>query len=435
MDAWLERVRGWEGRPAELAAWLREATPPTVRTTAGLAALPAALEALDPAAHTLGWLFAAHALASATGVPGPDYLRVAHFFRVCDGEALRQAPDRAVELGRRLKDWAVHGGRPLAAVAPLRTGIAKLRPSPECLTPLHADLFQACLLSHCYHAAAPFLAEEIYNVAPDLCATTPRDFLLYAYYGGMLAAGLKQYDRALELLLCAVTAPATAVSAIAVAAYQKWVLVSLIHTGAAPPLPKYTSSIVHRHVKSECVIYADVAHAFVRKSSEELLAAINSNRDAFATHGNWGLARQCVESMQRRIVGRLTHTHLTLSLQGIADTAGLAGPEAAEQLILQMVEQGEIFAAINPRDGMVSFHEDPERYSSSEMADAIDAQIRRSMALDARLQAINEAVSCDKAYLTKIIAKDAGRGSGRLEDTERLEDLMDMEKAPAPIYI
>lgn len=38
------------------------------------------------------------------------------------------------------------------------------RPSPA----------QACLLSHCYHAAAPFLAEEIYNVAPDLCATTPR---------------------------------------------------------------------------------------------------------------------------------------------------------------------------------------------------------------------------------------------------------------------
>lgn len=67
---------------------------------------------------------------------------MAHFFRVCDGEALRQAPDRAAELGRRLKDWAVHGGRPLAAVAPLRTGIAKLRPSPECLTPLHADLFQ-----------------------------------------------------------------------------------------------------------------------------------------------------------------------------------------------------------------------------------------------------------------------------------------------------
>jgi hypothetical protein len=97
--------------------------------------------------------------------------------------------------------------------------------------------------------------------------------------------------------------------------------------------------------------------------------------------------RQCEEALQRRNVGRLTHTHLTLSLQGIADTAGLPGPGAAEALILAMVGSGEIWASINPVDGMVSFNEDPERYCSADMAEHIDAQIRRSMALDARLQA------------------------------------------------
>jgi COP9 signalosome complex subunit 3 len=72
----------------------------------------------------------------------------------------------------------------------------------------------------------------------------------------MLCIGRKDYDRALDLLLYAITAPATVVSAIAVAAYQKYVLVQLIHNGHSPPLPKYTSTIIHRYLKSECVIYA-----------------------------------------------------------------------------------------------------------------------------------------------------------------------------------
>ncbi len=43
--------------------------------------------------------------------------------------------------------------------------------------------------------------------------------------------GRKQYARALELLLQAVTAPALAGNAIVVAAYKKYVLVCLLHLG------------------------------------------------------------------------------------------------------------------------------------------------------------------------------------------------------------
>ena len=43
---------------------------------------------------------------------------------------------------------------------------------------------------------------------------------------------------------------AQALNAIAVASYKKLVLVSLISRGALPALPKFASSIVHRHIKA-----------------------------------------------------------------------------------------------------------------------------------------------------------------------------------------
>ena len=41
-----------------------------------------------------------------------------------------------------------------------------------------------------------------------------RDFLLYCYYGGMCYVGLRKYADAAELFLHAITAPASAMSAV-----------------------------------------------------------------------------------------------------------------------------------------------------------------------------------------------------------------------------
>lgn len=41
------------------------------------------------------------------------------------------------------------------------------------------------------------------------------------------------------------------------------------------------------------------------------------------------------------------------------------------------IEDGEIHAMINQKDGMVSFNEDPEQYKSSEMVEHIDSSIQR----------------------------------------------------------
>ncbi len=49
-----------------------------------------------------------------------------------------------------------------------------------------------------------------------------------------VCTGRKQYARALELLVQSLTAPTNVGSAITVAAYKQYVLVSLIHTGEQP---------------------------------------------------------------------------------------------------------------------------------------------------------------------------------------------------------
>lgn len=114
--------------------------------------------------------------------------------------------------------------------------------------------------------------------------------------------------------------------------------------------------------------------------------------------------------MYKRNIQRLTQTYLTLSLQDIANTAQINTPKEAEMHVLEMVtriwasilvnfisnilnlkvlnlsfhfvcywkiEDGEIFATINQKDGMVRFLEDPEQYKTCEMIEHIDSSIQR----------------------------------------------------------
>lgn len=125
----------------------------------------------------------------------------------------------------------------------------------------------------------------------------------------------------------------------------------------------------------------------------------------FWQDNNLGLVKQVLSSMYKRNIQRLTQTYLTLSLEDIARSVQLETPRDAEMHVLRMVgvlctaclhyyntekwhiftflmgqiEDGEIHATINQKDGMVSFHEDPEQYKSVEMVEYIDSSIQRSV--------------------------------------------------------
>ncbi|CAK7328269.1 unnamed protein product [Dovyalis caffra] len=332
------------------------------------------LEQLDPTLHSLGYLYILVSLA-------------------------------VIAVCKRFKDHVLMLEAPMRGVAPLLEAVKKIRSSSEHLSTLHPDFLQLCLLAKCYKTGLSILEDNIFEV------DQPRDFFLYCYYGGMICIGQKRFKKALELLHNVVTAPMSSINAIAVEAFKKYILVSLIHSGQfSTNLPKYTSSAAQRNLKTLCPPYVELANTCSSGKISELETYIQTNREKFDSDNNLGLVKQVVSSMYKKNIQRLTQTYLTLSLQDIANTVQLSSPKEAEMHVLQMIQDGEIYATINQKDGMVRFLEDPEQYKTCEMIECIDSSIQRIMTLSKKLTAMDEHISCDPLYLAK-----AGRERQRFD--------------------
>jgi hypothetical protein len=61
---------------------------------------------------------------------------------------------------------------------------------------------------------------------------------------------------------------------VAVAAFKKYLLTSLIGGGALPPFPRYTAPAVQRHLKSTCNEYVALADAYKTRSGEQAGVAL-----------------------------------------------------------------------------------------------------------------------------------------------------------------
>lgn len=327
---------------------------------------------------------------------------IADFLTSCSASQIRLAPDKFLNVCRVLKNEVMLLNAPIRGIAPLRAAVRKVQVSSEQLTPLHPEYLLLCLLAKQYKAGLSVLEDDIFQV------DQPRDLFLYCYYGGMIYIGIKKFHKSLELLHNAVTAPMSSLNAITVEAYKKYVLISLIHNGQVPSFPKYTSATVQRNLKNHTQVYVDLSTCYGNGNYSELETFIQSNAEKFQSDNNFGLVKQVLSSMYKRNIQRLTQTYLTLSLEDIASSVQLNTPKEAEMHVLRMIEDGEIHATINQKDGMVSFNEDPEQYKSSEMVEHIDSSIQRLMALSKKLTSIDENISCDHAYLAKT-GKERGR--------------------------
>ncbi|KAJ6907789.1 hypothetical protein NC651_018279 [Populus alba x Populus x berolinensis] len=130
------------------------------------------------------------------------------------------------------------------------------------------------------------------------------------------------------LYVSVVTAPMSSINAIAVEAFKKYILVSLLkNRHFSTSLPKYTSSAAQRNLKTLC-----------------------------------------------------------------------------------QIEDGEIYATINQKDGMVRFLKDLEQYKNCEMIEHINSSIQRIMTLSKKLTVVDELLSSDPLYLAK-----AGRERQRFD--------------------
>jgi COP9 signalosome complex subunit 3 len=107
-------------------------------------------------------------------------------------------------------------------------------------------------------------------------------FLLYYYYGSIIYIGNKKYDRALDFLSIVISAPTQkAISAIQIAAYKKFVLVSLISQGQLRLLPKYTAQGVEKVCRTQAAPYVNLLGAFEGTDIQMFQDIVNKSSGLF----------------------------------------------------------------------------------------------------------------------------------------------------------
>ncbi|KAH6943129.1 hypothetical protein HPB50_016033 [Hyalomma asiaticum] len=340
------------------------------------------LATLDLQKHSLGVLAILCVKFSVTNAADFDvlYAQVQEFILGCNGEQVRCATDTFAELCHLLTQSLVERQQPMRGIQLLTCAITKIQLLPSQLTSIHADLCQAsysiavtyrlCLLAKCLKPALQFLDIDITDISRENDQYDAKHFLLYYYYGGMIYAALKNYERALYFF------------------------------EVVPTLPKYTSQVVTRFIRPLSQPYLDLASAYTSNNPDEVRAVLAKHAETFSRDNNTGLTKQCLASLYKKNIQRLTKTFLTLSLTDMASRVQLSGTGDAERHILNMANE-EIFASINQKDGMVVFVDNPEKYNTPVMFKRLEEEMRKFIQLNEKLKQMDQDIATDPKYIQK----------------------------------
>lgn len=297
----------------------------------------------NPKAHSLVYVFLLAARGNARSKGGADEVFVqlaCNFFRACDPAHVAREPARVAQVCRALLLHITSLGSPasLVVVRPLRILLEKMTDAskPPHMTVVHRYFALACKLAQCYKEALPVLEKQIIDLPADRAGLEPYDIVVYAYYGGLIYIGTKQYQAALRYFTMAFTASTQGPTSCLIETYKKYLLVSLIARGSLLPLPKWST-----RQQQQCALHAGpytaLKDAFDANDAEKVAAALEEHEAVFAKDANLGLAKQVLPAFKRRSVKKLTLTYLTLSLADVATKTGLESAEAAEAIMLEMV--------------------------------------------------------------------------------------------------
>eukprot|EP01123_Difflugia_compressa_P000565 TRINITY_DN10659_c0_g1_i1.p1 TRINITY_DN10659_c0_g1~~TRINITY_DN10659_c0_g1_i1.p1 ORF type:complete len:442 (-),score=45.67 TRINITY_DN10659_c0_g1_i1:143-1468(-) len=371
------------------------------------------IDSLDYNKHTLGILHLLSMKAVASTFDFEVFInQVTRLITHCSIRQIRVDPKKFRLLCFKFTEICRETKQSIRAIQPLRTAINKIGPS-EHLTPQHAMFVQCCITAKCYKTALPILDRFSYQIDPDTTGLESVDTRLYFYYGGIVYLGMKQYTKALQFFEVVISAPAIVISAIMLEAYKKFVLVSLILKGEVANLPKYTNTSLVRLFKQLCPSYEEFSTSFQTRSVDDLHKVAENHAEGFIKDGNMGLVKQAIQALYRQNIQRLTKTYITLSLQNITEQVSLLNEQETERRVFKMIQNGDVFATINQKDGMVEFLEKPELYNNPSTLNYLDRQIHTGINLTKAISKIDEEISLDPKYLQKILQSERpGRWQG-----------------------
>eukprot|EP00997_Jenningsia_sp_PLL12_P003495 NODE_1658_length_1099_cov_81.038095_g1355_i0.p1 GENE.NODE_1658_length_1099_cov_81.038095_g1355_i0~~NODE_1658_length_1099_cov_81.038095_g1355_i0.p1 ORF type:complete len:213 (+),score=71.01 NODE_1658_length_1099_cov_81.038095_g1355_i0:383-1021(+) len=179
--------------------------------------------------------------------------------------------------------------------------------------------------------------------------------------------------------------------------------VFLVEKGSTDSLPKHSANVVHRHIRKYAPEYTEFATAYRKKETAKMQELMTKHAGVFERDQNMGIMQQCMAMYLQQAIQRLTSTYLTLSLSDIASTVALPGPKEAETMLLRMIQDGNISARINQKDGMVSF---TDNCDSLALMQNIDGQIESTQVLIRRLESMDDEIQVSHDYLTRQMLRD-----------------------------
>jgi len=331
------------------------------------------------------------------------------------GWQLRLDPKKLSEVSRKFTESLVLSESWNRGVLPLSAGITKLTESggQHTLTSLHADLAVICLKSKHYDYAAKLFSTAIYEVDAKN-GLTPQDYLAYHYYAGMIFIGVKQFEKALECFQMTLIIESQVLSAIQIAAYKKYVLVSLLVHGEVLEITERLSNTLHFVIKNCRRLanpYIELSRAY-KKGPEFIAKVLSEFFEEIQKDGNVGLAKQIQKAVVKRNIQKLTSTYVTLAIDDIAKRAKLKSPAEAEQYVLGMIDDGDIIAKINQQKGMISFIEQVEEYDTVTMANKLDSKVKEIFDLSKEVKTKDKEVVLSQNYISMTMTHDDDERGG-----------------------
>lgn len=385
---------------------------------------------LDPAIHTLGII---HILAAKAFVLGEDDIET--FFQKTrllllhgDASQIQIASKLFVDVTRKFTECATLRGVSKMGVHPLKIAAAKLLQDIPAKTPspIDADFLQLCLLAGFYPQAGKHIdsLSPILSVDPKNTHLEALDLLRFWYQAGMVRLGLKQYDASLRCFISCISTPAKDISSVAVEAYKKAIMVSLIVNGEKPTLPSYTSSFVSRLLKNNKDVYYNIAECYKDDKLTELVALLNQEADQLNMDRNMGLAKQVMDVLVKRRVARLSRCYKTLSLEDMTSKTFLDSIQQTEKILIDLIGRNELNASVDQQASLVYFGD--EVVSSKASAAEVSAAIQQIVSLSKRVEQLDIMFAKHPKFLK------SGRGAhddddfaAMLAETERMEDQYD----------
>lgn len=436
---------------------------------------------LDERQHTLGILYVAREQAKIMAdVAFCKLLR--RWIGKADPHQLRMAPRPLCSMVRAVAEQVCAPNVPLAAAllagCVAVTAVEKLEPDTACLTAMHADVVQCFLFAKAYHLACAFVdAHSVTRVkskhfpassrrdtyhrvseAPppppdqpsesvfasvgfpsldrlhsrarspaepsrrhhrEASTLDPLDLVRYLYYAGLAMCGAKRWSEACDHFKRCITAPASAPSAVQLAAYKKLVLCSLIQDA---PLAKSGGVAAkfapgnHQFKASTVAAYNDIAAAAKTKDPASVTAAIAAHAEALARDGNAGLAKQVDVVSAWRAVARLHNAYIRISVQ---DLCRIANIDAATvpATIVQLAQSANLSVKFDEAAQTVKFSSGESPTTEHLRNSQLFAHLKDVEALSNAVTRMAEQIAVNPTHLLKssipvIAAQRSSEGGG-----------------------